>query len=155
MNFIDFLKNNSVVSFSTSASQNSSDKKEPENTDKSTNTKKQTNKDTNNKYTNNKDNKDTNNKDNKNTNKHDNKDTNKNDNKKEQRDYSTEQNLHPFKKGDFVKIVKYKDSIYNYYKSYTGEIKEYNPYQNYVTVFLHPIYHAKLIQMHADHVVKI
>ena len=152
MNFIDFLKNNSVVSFSTSASQNSSDKKEPENTDKSTNTKKQTNKDTNNKYTNNKD---TNNKDNKNTNKHDNKDTNKNDNKKEQRDYSTEQNLHPFKKGDFVKIVKYKDSIYNYYKSYTGEIKEYNPYQNYVTVFLHPIYHAKLIQMHADHVVKI
>ena len=152
MNFIDFLKNNSVVSFSTSASQNSSDKKEPENTDKSTNTKKQTNKDTNNKYTNNKD---TNNKDNKDTNKHDNKDTNKNDNKKEQCDYSTEQNLHPFKKGDFVKIVKYKDSIYNYYKSYTGEIKEYNPYQNYVTVFLHPIYHAKLIQMHADHVVKI
>lgn len=151
MNFIDFLKNNSVVSFSTSASQNSSDKKEPENTDKSTNTKKQTNKD-NNKDTNNKD---TNNKDNKDTNKHDNKDTNKNDNKKEQRDYSAEQNLHPFKKGDFVKIVKYKDSIYNYYKSYTGEIKEYNPYQNYVTVFLHPIYHAKLIQMHADHVVKI
>lgn len=140
MNFIDFLKNNSVVSFSTSPSQNSSDKKEPENTDKLTNTKKQTNKDTNNKQTN----KDTNNKD-----------TNKDDNKKEQRDYSIEQNLHPFKKGDFVKIVKYKDSIYNYYKSYTGEIKEYNPYKNYVTVFLHPIYHAKLIQMHADHVVKI
>ena len=136
MNFIDFLKNNSVVSFSTSSSQNSSDKKEPENTDKSTNTKKQTNKDTNNKDTNNKD-------------------TNKHDNKNEQRDYSIEQNLHPFKKGDFVKIVKYKNSIYNYYKSYTGEIKEYNPYQNYVTVFLHPIYHAKLIQMHADHVVKI
>jgi len=143
MNFIDFLKNNSVVSFNT---QNSSDQQQPINADKSININKDTNKDTN---------KNTNKNTNKDTNKDTNKNTNKDTNKEEQRDYSAEQNLYSFKKGDFVKIVKYKDSIYNYYKSYIGEIKEYNPYQNYVTVFLHSISHIKLIQMHPDHVVKI
>lgn len=132
MNFIDFLKSNSVVSFNTSPTQNSSTKKQTKHTDKSTNVK---------------------------INKENNKDIKKTSTTiKEQNNYTTttpQQNLHPLQKGDIVKIIKYQNSIYNYYKGYIGEIKEYNPYKNYVTVFLHSIYHFKLLQLHTDHVVKI
>jgi len=58
-------------------------------------------------------------------------------------------------KGNFVRIVKYKNSIYNYYKNYIGEIKEYNPFQNTVTVFLHAPPSLKLLHLHEDHVIKI
>lgn len=126
MNFIDFLKNNSVVSFTTSPSKNSSNKlKQPDTTvSKKHNIKEKINL------------------------------------KKEQEKIS-EPSEHqiiqqqPLKKGDFVKIVKYKNSIYNYYKNYIAEIKEYNQYQNYVIVFLHPTHNFKLLQLHADHVIKI
>ena len=63
--------------------------------------------------------------------------------------------IQQLRKGNFVKIVKYKNSIYNYYKNYIGEIKEYNPFQNTVTVFLHAPHNFRILHLHEDHVIKL
>ena len=135
MNFIDFLKNNSVVSFNLSPPKNEIVSK------KITKKEKFTNKDTD-----------------KNTNKDTNKHSIKNTNQKQLQSETQlqEQDIYSqLQKGNFVKIVKYKNSIYNYFKVYIGEIKEINHYQNYVVVFLHPTHNYKVLRLHIDHVIKL
>lgn len=131
MNFIDFLKNNSVVSFNLSPPKNEIVSK------KITKKEKYTDKDID-----------------KNTNKYSIKNTNQKPLQSETQ--LQEQDIYSqLQKGNFIKIVKYKNSIYNYFKGYIGEIKEINYYQNYVVVFLHSTHNYKVLRLHIDHVIKL
>ena len=60
-----------------------------------------------------------------------------------------------YKRGDFVKIVRYNNSIHNYYKGYIGEIKDYKPGTGTAVVFLYAINGMKCIDVPIEHFVKM
>jgi transcription antitermination factor NusG len=60
-----------------------------------------------------------------------------------------------FKKGDFVKIVRVKDSLLNHYKGYIGEIREYRTNQDFAIVFLHAINAVTYIKFPLEHLEEI
>lgn len=59
-----------------------------------------------------------------------------------------------FKKGDMIRVVKYKNSSLNYYKGYVGEIKVYRKGQEYAMVILHAQTNMQQIRMPLHHLEK-
>jgi len=57
-----------------------------------------------------------------------------------------------FKRGHYVKIVKYNDSVYNLYKGYVGEIREC--YDNYAVVSLEADCTNKSISVPLEHLIR-
>ena len=57
-----------------------------------------------------------------------------------------------FKRGNFVKIVKYENSVYNLYKGYIGEIREC--YDQHAIVALEADVSNKTINIPLDHLIK-
>jgi hypothetical protein len=55
------------------------------------------------------------------------------------------------KRGDFVKIIRVKDSNLNVYKGYIGEIKDYKRDQDFAIVFLHSINNSPFVKFPIDH----
>jgi hypothetical protein len=45
-----------------------------------------------------------------------------------------------YKRGDYVKIVKYGDNLYNIYKGYTAEVIKYNKGDDYIVVNIEVLY---------------
>ncbi len=54
------------------------------------------------------------------------------------------------KKGSIVSIVKYKESKYNIYKGYIGEVKDRS--DSYLTVLLYATNYPTKVFIHRDHV---
>lgn len=54
------------------------------------------------------------------------------------------------KKGNIVSIVKYKESKYNIFKGYIGEVKDQS--DSYLTVLLYATNYPVKIFIHRDHV---
>ena len=59
------------------------------------------------------------------------------------------------KRGDFVKIIYLKNSNFNIYKGYVGDIREYRKDQNYAIIFLHAISSSNNIRFPIEHFIKI
>ena len=57
-----------------------------------------------------------------------------------------------FKRGNFVKIVKYENSVYNLYKGYVGEIREC--YEQHAIVALEADASNKTINIPLEHLIK-
>lgn len=57
-----------------------------------------------------------------------------------------------FKRGNFVKIVKYENSVYNLYKGYIGEIREC--YDQHAIVALEADVSNKTINIPLEHLIK-
>jgi len=57
-----------------------------------------------------------------------------------------------FKRGNFVKIVKYENSVYNLYKGYIGEIREC--YYQHAIVALEADASNKTINIPLEHLIK-
>jgi len=57
-----------------------------------------------------------------------------------------------FKRGNFVKIVKYNNSVYNLYKGYVGEIREC--YNDYAVVNLEADNSSKNISVPLEHLIR-
>jgi ribosomal protein L21E len=57
-----------------------------------------------------------------------------------------------FKRGNFVKIVKYENSVYNLYKGYIGEIREC--YDQHAIVALEADASNKTINIPLEHLIK-
>ena len=57
-----------------------------------------------------------------------------------------------FKRGNFVKIVKYENSIYNMYKGYIGELREC--YEQHAIVALEADVSYKTINIPLEHLIK-
>jgi len=60
-----------------------------------------------------------------------------------------------FKKGEIVLIVKYNNSIFNTYKGYYAEIKEYKENSNVAHVILQALNYPTLIKMPIQHFKKL
>jgi hypothetical protein len=58
------------------------------------------------------------------------------------------------KKGDYVSIIHNKNSIYNYYKGYIGEIMEYNKMGSFAVVSLLGLSQFKTIKLPVTHFIK-
>lgn len=56
------------------------------------------------------------------------------------------------KQGSIVSIVKYKESKYNIYKGYIGEVKDYRKNDSYLTVLLYATNYPTKVFIHRDHV---
>ena len=56
-----------------------------------------------------------------------------------------------FKRGDYVTIVKYKDSLYNIYKGYKAEVIKYNKNDDYIVVNIEAMY--KNIYLPIEHLI--
>ena len=59
------------------------------------------------------------------------------------------------KRGDFVRIIRYKDSVYNYYIGYNAEVKEYRPKQKHALVFLEATAEPRTLYLPIESLVKI
>lgn len=57
-----------------------------------------------------------------------------------------------FRRGNYVKIVKYNDSVYNLYKGYVGEIREC--YENYAIVNIEAESTNKNISIPLEHLIR-
>lgn len=56
------------------------------------------------------------------------------------------------KQGSIVSVIKYKDSKYNIFKGYIGEVKEYKKNDTYLSILLYAINYPKKLFIHKDHV---
>ena len=59
------------------------------------------------------------------------------------------------RKGDFVKIIRLQNSVYNIYTGYIGEIKDYKRNQDTALVFLHAINNPTPIRMSINHFIRL
>jgi len=58
-------------------------------------------------------------------------------------------------KGTTIKVIKYRNSPYNIYKGYIGEIKDYKRDMDTALVFLHAISSFNLIRLPLEHFIVI
>lgn len=56
------------------------------------------------------------------------------------------------KQGSIVTIIKYKESKYNIYKGYIGEVKEYKKNDYYLSILLYATNYPTKVFIHRDHV---
>ena len=57
--------------------------------------------------------------------------------------------------GDMVKIIYKKNSIYNTYKGYVGEIKDYKKGFDNARLFLHAVNNKTIVTLPLDHFIKL
>lgn len=57
--------------------------------------------------------------------------------------------------GQMVKIIYKEGSVYNYYKGYVGEIKDYKRGHDYARVLLHAPHYPPVIRVSLDHFIKL
>lgn len=62
---------------------------------------------------------------------------------------------HNFKRGETVKIIRYENSIFNLYKGYYAEIKQYKENSSYAYVILPAMNYPSLIKIPIVHFMKI
>ena len=62
---------------------------------------------------------------------------------------------HNFKRGETVLITKYENSIFNVYKGYYAEIKEYRENSDYAFVILPALNYPILMKIHIGHFTKV
>lgn len=58
-------------------------------------------------------------------------------------------------RGDFVRIVRYKNSLHNYYIGYNAEVKEYRHKQRHALVFLEATAEPRTLYLPIESLVKI
>ncbi|NDC93795.1 hypothetical protein EB118_12230 [bacterium] len=66
-----------------------------------------------------------------------------------------EQHQQFIKRGDFVRIIRHKKSVYNYYVNYIAEIKDYRANQKCALVFLEATPEPRFLLLPKEHFVKI
>lgn len=59
------------------------------------------------------------------------------------------------KRGDYIKIIYKEGSIYNYYKGYIGEVKEYDKSSDFAIICLLTLSAFKLIKLPLTHFIKM
>jgi len=57
--------------------------------------------------------------------------------------------------GEMIKVVRMEGGIYNCYKGYIGEVKDYKRGNDWALVILHAVNCPKLLRMPLDHFVKL
>lgn len=60
--------------------------------------------------------------------------------------------LSSFKRGDVIQIIRYKNSPYNMYKGYIGEVKDYKKGMDKISVYLYAMASYKLLILPLEHI---